>query len=176
MSPSPSFSLLAEFTSFTKPCLPPQPVKHTVTHHIYTKEPPVHTRPRRLPPDRLRIALHEFEHTLEQEMIQPVIMTPTYGSQKDIWRPCGDYRVLESCYCSRQIPHTTHTAFYSNSPRLNSILQAKLSACLPPDSCRTIEHSKNCTIWIVRIPENALWLTKCCTDFSTFHGWLEFWC
>ena len=61
MSPSPSFSLqqsdteydtlLAEFTSVTKPCLPPQPVKHTVTHHIHTKGPPVHARPRRLPPD-----------------------------------------------------------------------------------------------------------------------------
>ena len=75
--PSPSFSLQqfdTEYDSalaeFTKPCLPPQPVKHTVTHHIHTKGPPVHTRPRRLPPDRLRIALHEFEHMLEQDIIQ----------------------------------------------------------------------------------------------------------
>ena len=55
ISPSPSFSLqqfdteydavLAEFTAVTKPCLPPQPVKHTVTHHIHTTGPPVHARP-----------------------------------------------------------------------------------------------------------------------------------
>ena len=44
-------ALLAEFPAVTKPCLPPHPVKHTVTHHINTCGPPVHTRPRRLPPD-----------------------------------------------------------------------------------------------------------------------------
>ena len=55
VSPSPSFSLqhldtdydalLAEFPAVTKPCLPPHPAKHTVTHHIHTKGPPVHARP-----------------------------------------------------------------------------------------------------------------------------------
>ena len=37
-------TLLAEFPFVIKPCLPPQPVKHAVTHHIHTKGPPVHAR------------------------------------------------------------------------------------------------------------------------------------
>ena len=63
-------ALLAEFPSVTKPCLPPQPAKHTVTHHIHTTGPPVHAKARRLPPDRLRIAKQEFEHMMEQSIIQ----------------------------------------------------------------------------------------------------------
>ena len=75
-------------------------MKHTITHHIHTKGPPVHARPRRLPPDRLRIARNEFEHMLEQEIIQPsnsqwsspLHMVPK-KTPRD-WRPCGDYRAL----------------------------------------------------------------------------------
>ena len=64
-------ALMAEFPSVTRPCLPPQPVKHSVTHHINTTGPPVHASARRLPPDRLHIARQEFEHMLEQDIIQP---------------------------------------------------------------------------------------------------------
>ena len=111
VSPRPSFSLqhldtdydalLAKFPSVTKPCLPPQPAKHTITHHIHTTEgPPVHARPRHLPPDRLHITQNEFEDMLEQGIIQssdsqwlsPLYMVPkkTPGD----WRSCGDYRAL----------------------------------------------------------------------------------
>ena len=64
-------ALMAEFPSVTRPCLPPQPVKHSVTHHINTTGPPVHASARRLPPDRLRITRQEFEHMLGQDIIQP---------------------------------------------------------------------------------------------------------
>ena len=35
-------TLLAQFTSVTKPCLPPHPLKHNVTHHMHTTGSPVH--------------------------------------------------------------------------------------------------------------------------------------
>ena len=64
-------ALLAEFPSITKPCVSPQPVRHTITHHICTTGPPVHAWARHLPPDRLCIARQEFEHMMEQAIITP---------------------------------------------------------------------------------------------------------
>ena len=87
-------ALLAEFPSVTKPCASAQPVRHTITHHIHTTGPPVHARARRLPPDQLTIARHEFEHMMEQGIIQPsdsqwssplhMVPKKTPGD----WRPC----------------------------------------------------------------------------------------
>ena len=75
-------------------------MRHTVTHHIHTTGPPDYARAYRLPPDHLRIAKQEFEHMMEQDIIQPsdsqwasplhMVPKKTPGD----WRPCGDCHAL----------------------------------------------------------------------------------
>ena len=70
--PSDNFTaLLAEFSCLLRPPLPDQPVKHTVTHHIPTNDPPVASRLRRLPPERLRITRQTFARMLALGIIRP---------------------------------------------------------------------------------------------------------
>ena len=80
-SPSPSLfpkqpktdfdAILATYPDIVQPCNTDSPIKHNVTHHISTVGPPVHARPRRLSPERLKAARQEFEHMLQQGIIRP---------------------------------------------------------------------------------------------------------
>lgn len=63
--------LLRTFPEITRPPIFSQEVKHNVMHHIETFGPPVFSKPRRLAPDRLKIAKAEFEHMLELGHIRP---------------------------------------------------------------------------------------------------------
>ena len=96
----PYLSLLAEFPDVTQACSSDRPVKHTVTHHIHTTGQPAAARARRLAPERLQVAKHEFEHMLKLGIIcpsdsswsSPLHMVPKKTARD--WRPCGDYRSL----------------------------------------------------------------------------------
>ena len=80
-SPSPTLPTAQstnEFTAIlltspdvTKPHYGNHPIKHDITHHIATTGPPFSAHPRRLPPEKLKIARQEFEHMLQEGIIQP---------------------------------------------------------------------------------------------------------
>ena len=62
--------LLKEFPSVLKPDFK-KVVKHNCTHKIETSNAPIFSKPRRLSPEKYKIAKKEFEHMLELGIIRP---------------------------------------------------------------------------------------------------------
>ena len=95
-------AILHDFPMVIQPYLGNQPVKHTTTHHITTRGPPVHASTRRLSPECLQIARKEFEHMIQLGIVRlssscwasPLHLVPKKTSND--WRSCGDYRTLNS--------------------------------------------------------------------------------
>ena len=128
--------------------------KHDVRYHISTKGPPIAERTRSLPPDKLWAARVEFEFMLKEGICRPSNSqwaSPLHVVRKKSgeWRPCRDYRRLNSVTIPDRypLPHIQDVAHQFHELKIFSTLDLSCAYYHIPG--RSTENSCNYSIWTI---------------------------